>query len=128
MFDTMCVAARSMPFWCVANPLSDPFGGAVQPAPDALDVARMLAKAAKNGLIEMTSAHDDDLVPWDPAHPEDDLDPKSDVYKKLRAVKKVLAEGGLKMNMVTCSLHGNTLFRAGGLTNPDAKLRALAAK
>lgn len=128
MFDKMCVAARSMPFWCVANPLSDPFGGAVQPAPDALDVARMLAKAAKNGLIEMTSAHDDDLVPWDPAHPEDDLDPKSDVYKKLRAIKKVLAQGGLKINMVTCSLHGSTLFRAGGLTNPDAKLRALAAK
>ena len=128
MYDKLCVAARSMPFWCVANPLADPFGGNVQPKPDSLDVAKMLAKACKAGLIEMTSTHDDDLVPWDPEHPEDDLDPKSEVYKKLRAIKKVLQGGGLKVNMVTCSLHGNPIFRAGGLTNPDPKLRALAAK
>ena len=112
MYDKLCVAARSMPFWCVANPLADPFGGNVQPKPDSLDVAKMLAKACKAGLIEMTSTHDDDLVPWDPEHPEDDLDPKSEVYKKLRAIKKVLRDGGLKVNMVTCSLHGNPIFRA----------------
>ncbi len=128
MYDKLCVAARSMPFWCVANPLGDPFGGPVQPKPDSIDVAKMLAKACKEGLIEMTSTHDDDLVPWDPEHPEDDLDPNSDVYKKLREIKKILKAGGLKVNMVTCSLHGNALFRAGGLTNPDPKLRALAAK
>ena len=128
MFDKLCVNARSMPFWCVANPLGDPFGGPVQPKPDSLDVAKMLAKACKEGLIEMTSTHDDDLVPWDPEHPEDDLDPKSEVYKKLREIKKILRDGGLKVNMVTCSLHGNKIFRAGGLTNPDPKIRALAAK
>ena len=128
MYDKLCVNARSMPFWCVANPLGDPFGGPVQEKPDSLDVAKMLAKACKEGLIEMTSTHDDDLVPWDPAHPEDDLDPKSEVYKKLREIKKILRDGGLKVNMVTCSLHGNKLFRAGGLTNPDPKIRALAAK
>ena len=128
MFDKLCVNARSMPFWCVANPLGDPFGGSVQPKPDSLDVAKMLAKACKEGLIEMTSTHDDDLVPWDPEHPEDDLNPKSEVYKKLREIKKILRDGGLKVNMVTCSLHGNKIFRAGGLTNPDPKIRALAAK
>jgi len=128
MYDKLCVNARSMPFWCVANPLGDPFGGPVQPKPDSLDVAKMLAKACKEGLIEMTSTHDDDLVPWDPAHPEDDLDPKSEVYKKLRAIRKILRDGGLTVNMVTCSLHGTKLFRAGGLTNPDPKIRALAAK
>ena len=128
MFDKLCVNARSMPFWCVANPLGDPFGGPVQEKPDSLDVAKMLAKACKEGLIEMTSTHDDDLVPWDPEHPEDDLNPKSEVYKKLREIKKILRDGGLKVNMVTCSLHGNKIFRAGGLTNPDPKIRALAAK
>lgn len=122
------VTRRSMPFWCVSNPLSDPFGGKVLPTIDSLEVAGLLAEAAKSGLIEMTSFHDDDLVSWDPKHPEDDLDPSSETYKKLRAIKKILDQAGLTINTATCSLHGNTLFRAGGLTNPDKKLRALARK
>ena len=128
MFDQFCVSARSMPFWCIANPLSDPFGGAIQPKPDSIEVAKLLARAKEAGLIEMTSMHDDDLVPWDPSCPEDDLDPKHETYSKLLAIKAILDRAGLKVNMVTCSLHGNPLFRAGGLTNPDAKIRALAAK
>ena len=28
-FNHYCVTQRSMPFWCIGNPLSDPFGGAV---------------------------------------------------------------------------------------------------
>ena len=53
------------------------FGGPVQPKLDSLEVAQIIADAKTEGLIEMTSYHDDDLVPWDPEHPEDDLDPKS---------------------------------------------------
>jgi xylose isomerase len=128
MYNKFCVTERSMPFWCVANPLSDPFGGNVQPKPDSLDVARLLAWAKGEGLLETTSFHDDDLVPWNPERPEDDLDPKSDVHKKLVAIRAVLRKAGLKVNMATCSLHGNPLFRAGGLTNPDPALRALAAQ
>jgi xylose isomerase len=112
----------------VGNPLSDPFGGKVLTSIDSLETADILCWAAKEGLIEATSFHDDDLVPWDPKHLEDDLDPKSAVYKKLRALKKKLDAAGLKINTATCSLHGNSLFRRGGLTNPDPKLRALAAK
>ena len=128
MYNKFCVTDRSMPFWCVANPLADPFGGDVQPKPDSLEVAKLLAWAKGENLIEATSFHDDDLVPWDPENPEDDLDPKSDVHKKLVAIRAVLKKAGLKVNMATCSLHGNKLFRAGGLTNPDPALRALAAK
>ena len=65
------VTLRSMPFWCVGNPLGDPFGGQVLPKIDSLEVAMLLADAAKDGLIEGTSFHDDDLVPWDPEHLED---------------------------------------------------------
>ncbi|MDX9795130.1 MAG: TIM barrel protein, partial [Kiritimatiellia bacterium] len=115
-------------FWCVGNPLGDPFGGAVLPKIDSLDVAKLLAAAAGEGLIEATSFHDDDLVPWDPAKPEDDLDPKSETYAKLRAIKQVLDKAGLTVNIATCGLHGDKLFRKGGLTNPDPKLRALAKK
>jgi len=128
MYDVGPVTMRSMPFWCVANSLADPFAGPVLPKIDSLDTAKLLAEAAKAGLIEMTSFHDDDLVPWDPAQLNDDMDPKSATYQKLRAIKKILDDAGLKINTATCSLHGNAIFRAGGLTNPDPKIRELARR
>ena len=120
------VTLRSMPFWCVANPVGDPVGGAVLDRIDSLEVARILADAAREGLIEATSFHDDDVVPFDPANPTDDLDRNGETYKKLMAIKKVLDGAGLTVNTVTTSLHGHKLFRAGGLTNPDPKIRKLA--
>ena len=128
MYNKLCVSARSMPFWCVGNPLGDPFGGPVQPKLDSLEVAQIIADARTAGLIEMTSYHDDDLVPWDPEHPEDDLDPKSAAYAKLVAIRKILRKAGVKVNASICSLHGHPMFRQGGLCNPDPKIRALAAK
>ena len=128
MYDKLCVKARSMPFWCVSNPLADPFGGPVQPKIDSLEVAQLIADAKKAGLIEMTSWHDDDLVPWDPENPEDDLDPKSETYAKLVAIRKILRKAGVKANASICSLHGHPMFKEGGLCNPDPKIRALAAK
>lgn len=128
MYNKLCVTMRSMPFWCVANPLADPFGGDVQPKPDSLETAKLLARAKKEGLIDATAFHDDDLVPWDPENPEDDLDPKSETYKKLHAIRDVLRKAGVKCNSIPCSLHGNKIFRAGGLTNPDPKIRELAKK
>jgi xylose isomerase len=127
-FNVGPVTLRSMPFWCVGNPLGDPFGGAVLPKIDSLEVARLLAEAAKDGLIEATSFHDDDLVPWDPTRPEDDRDRKSDTYKKLRAIKKILDDAGLTVNTSTCGLHGHTLFRRGGVTNPDRRIREIARR
>jgi len=123
-----CVTLRSMPFWCVGNPLSDPFGGAVLNKLDSLEVAKIIAWAGKEGYIEATSYHDDDLVPWDPATPEDDLDPNSAVYKRLREIKAILDDAGLSVNSSICSLHGHSMFRDGGLCNPDPAIRALAAK
>jgi xylose isomerase len=122
------VTLRSMPFWCVGNPLGDPFGSAVLPKIDSIEVAKILADAAKDGLIEATSFHDDDLVSWDPANMNDDLDKKSATYAKLQEIKKILDGAGLKINMATCSLHGHPMFRNGGLTNPDPKIRAIAKK
>jgi xylose isomerase len=117
-----------MPFWCVGNPLGDPFGGPVLPKIDSIQVAEILAGAAKEGLIEATSFHDDDLVAWDPKNMNDDLDKKSATYAKLQAIKKILDGAGIKAHMATCSLHGHPMFRNGGLTNPDPKIRAIAKK
>ncbi len=119
---------RSMPFWCVGNPLGDPFGGPVLPKIDSLDVARLLAEAAADRLIEATSFHDDDLIPWDPARPEDDQDRASPAARTLRQIKAILDDAGLQVNTAACSLHSHVMFRNGGLTNPDRKIRAMACR
>jgi len=127
-FQTGPFTLRSMPFWCVGNPLADPFGGPVLPGLDSTGVARLLAEAAAGGLIEATSFHDDDLVPWDPDRPEDDRDRSSQAARTLREIKAVLDKAGLSVNTATCSLHGHPLFRNGGLTNPDPEIRAAARR
>lgn len=125
-FENPVVSTRSMPFWCVGNPLADPFGGPVLNKIDSIEVAKLIAEAKKDGLIEATAYHDDDLVPWDPEHPEDDLDPSSAVYAKLHAIKEILDEAGVTVNSSVCSLHGHPMFRDGGLCNPDPEVRSLA--
>jgi xylose isomerase len=122
------VTLRSMPFWCVGNPLSDPFGSKVLPSISSIETCEILCWAAGEGLIEATSFHDDDLVPWDPKHPEDDLDKNSEVYATLKKIKGLLDKAGISVNTATCSLHGNPIFSNGGLTNPDPKIRAIARK
>ena len=119
-FNQGCVSYRSMPFWCVGSPLSDPFGGAVLSRFDSLEIAKIIAWAGREGYIEATSYHDDDLVPWDPEHPEDDLDPSSPAGRKLREIKAVLDDAGVKVHASICSLHGNRLLIDG--------TRALAAQ
>jgi xylose isomerase len=118
----------SMPFWCVGNPVGDPFGSSVMEKINSVDVCEILCDAKQKGLIDFTSAHDDDLVAWDPANPMDDQDPASEASKTLAKIKAMMDACGLKMKMVTCSLHGNSVFRNGGLTNPDPDIRALAAQ
>lgn len=118
----------SMPFWCVRSTVGDPFGGPVMDTISALEACEILCDAKTKGLIDFTSTHDDDIVSWDPANPMDDQDPSSETYKTLHELKAMMDKAGLKMKMVTCSLHGNSVFRNGGLTNPDPDIRALAAQ
>jgi len=118
----------SMPFWCVKSTVGDPFGGSVMDSITAIEACEILCDAKSKGLIDFTSTHDDDIVAWDPANPMDDQDPSSDCYKTIHTLKAMMDKAGLKMKMVTCSLHGDTVFRNGGLTNPDPEIRALAAQ
>ena len=118
----------SMPFWCVGNPVGDPFGPAVMDRLSSVEVCDLLCKARGEKLIDFTSAHDDDLVAWDPRNLEDDQDPSSPASKTLRTIKDKLDAAELKVAMVTCSLHGNPVFRNGGLTNPNPEVRLLAAR
>jgi xylose isomerase len=118
----------SMPYWCVDNPVGDPFGPGVLDRIDSVAVTDILCDAKKDGLIDFTSAHDDDLVNWDPRNDHDDEDEKSDTFTILKTIRGKLEKAGLPFKMVTCSLHGNPVFRNGGLTNPDPRVRLLAAK
>ena len=118
----------SMPYWCVANPVGDPFGPGVMERISSLEVTDILCGAKKDGLIEFTSAHDDDLVNWDPYHENDDGDVNSKTYQTLKKIKDKLARAKLGFKMITCDLHGNTVFRNGGISNPDPRIRILAAK
>ena len=96
-FNQGCVSYRSMPFWCVGSPLSDPFGGAVLSRFDSLEIAKIIAWAAREGYVEATSYHDDDLVPWDPEHPEDD---QKAVEELLDGGGKTIVCGGTTSNLV----------------------------
>jgi len=125
-YNTGPVTARSVPFWTVGNPLGDPFGPGVLGSLTSLQVCELICQAADDGLIERTGFHDDDLVPWDPKRPEDDLVPKSETYETLRQIKCMLEEHGVLVNTATCNLHSDPLFRRGGLANPDKKIRNLA--
>lgn len=118
----------SMPFWCVESTVGDPFGGSIMDKITSLEACDILCDAKKKGLIDFTSTHDDDIVEWDPTNPMDDQDPSSPCYKTIHALKEKMDAVGLKMKMVTCSLHGDKVFRNGGLTNPDPEIRALAAQ
>jgi len=118
----------SMPFWCVANPCGDPFGPGVMAPISSLQACDILCEARNQKLINYTSAHDDDLVPWDPHNPEDDQDQKSETTKILKALNAKLVGADLDFMMITCNLHGNPVFRNGGLTNPDPDIRLLAAR
>lgn len=118
----------SMPYWCVRNTVGDPFGGPVMDSITALEACDLLCDAKEKGLIDFTATHDDDIVDWVPEQPMDDQDPSSECYKTIHELKARMDKVGLKMKMMTCSLHGDKVFRNGGLTNPDPEIRALAAQ
>ena len=118
----------SMPFWCVGNPVGDPFGPPVMDRLSSLEVCDILCRARSEHLIDYTAAHDDDLVAWDPERLEDGLDPSSPASGTLRALKEKLDAAELPVIMVTCGLHGNPVFRNGGLANPNPEMRLLAAR
>jgi xylose isomerase len=118
----------SMPFWCVGNPVGDPFGSGILSRVNSLEIADILADAGKDGLIHYTAAHDDDLVPWDPNNPEDDLDKDGETYATLTKIKEKLESGNVRYNMIGCALHPDPVFRNGGVANPDPRVRLLASQ
>jgi xylose isomerase len=117
-----------MPYWCVGNPVGDPFGPGVLDRVDSLEITDILCEAKKDKLVDYTAAHDCDLVAWNPAEPEDDLDPNSETSRTLKKIKDKLERAGVRFKMIACNLHENRVFRNGGISNPDPRVRLLAAQ
>jgi len=118
----------SIGWWCVGNPVGDPFGVGVLDGISTMEIADLLCEARKDGVIDYVASHDDDIVPWDPKNPEDDLDPNSDAHKQLVAIKEKLDKAGIGFKMVGCNLHEYPVFRNGGIANPDPRIRLIATQ
>ncbi len=126
MFNVGPISQRSMPYWPVMYLGVDPFGPAVLAPIDSLVATGLICEAAQDGLVEVSSAHDCDLVPWDPSKPEDDLNESGPVHQRIVEIRQRLDAANVGFNMITANLHAHPMFRRGGLTNPDSKVREMA--
>ncbi|MFA5155449.1 MAG: hypothetical protein WC453_03355 [Patescibacteria group bacterium] len=120
------MALRSGALWTVRYRGSDPFGGPVLKGLSAIEGLNLLGEAKQAGAIDMFSAHDDDLVDYDPMKPLDYLDPNDPIHEKISEIKTTMTKWDLPMHMATCSLHGHPVFTAGGFTNRNPEIRKLA--
>jgi len=102
--------------WTVGNPGRDPFGDAVRPA---LAPTRIVQKLSELGAYGV-NLHDNDLVPFGASVAERDA--------IVREFKKSLADHGMKVPMATTNLFGHPIFKDGGFTANDPKVRAFAVQ
>jgi xylose isomerase len=102
--------------WTVGYSGSDPFGGPTRPP---LDVVHAVEKLTELGAYGLTF-HDDDLFPFGSS---DD-----DRQKQIDRLKTALADTGLKVPMVTTNLFSAPVFKDGGFTSNDRKVRRFALR
>lgn len=104
----------SFGLWTVGWQGVDPFGPATRPP---LDPTYALEKLSELGAYGVTF-HDDDLVPFGSDDAERD--------RRLDTFRKALADTGLVVPMVTTNLFSHPLFKEGGLTANDRRVRRFA--
>ena len=88
----------------------------------------LLCKAREEKLIDFTSAHDDDLVAWDPHHLEDDLDPSEPRVEDPEDHQGKARRRGAEVHDGHLQPPREPVFRNGGLSNPNPEVRMLAAR
>jgi xylose isomerase len=102
--------------WTVGYSGSDPFGGPTRPP---LDVVHAVEKLTELGAYGLTF-HDDDLFPFGSS--------EADRQKQIDRLKRALADTGLKVPMVTTNLFSAPVFKDGGFTSNDRKVRRFALR
>lgn len=100
--------------WTVGNPGRDPFGLPVREGFAPVEAVHMLAEAGAYGV----NFHDNDLVPIDATAAERD--------RIVSEFRRALEETGLKVPMATVSLFTDPIFKDGGFTSNDPRVRAYA--
>ena len=106
----------SFGLWTVGWLGRDPFGDAVRAPLDPVEAVHRLAELGAWGI----TFHDDDLIPFgaSPAEREARLD----------KFGQALAETGLVVPMVTTNLFTHPIFKDGGFTSNDRRIRRFALR
>jgi xylose isomerase len=104
----------SFGLWTVGNRGRDPFGDAVRPKVENVDLIKGLADLGVWGI----SFHDDDLMTFGA--------PESQRRAELDSFKKVLDETGLVCSMATTNLFYHPVFKDGAFTSNDPAVRRFA--
>src|SRR5512140_3564082 len=100
--------------WTVGNRGRDPFGEAVRGTITPVRIVQKLAELGAYGV----NFHDNDLIPIDATPAERD--------RILCDFKKALDDTGMKVPMATTNLFFDPVFKDGGFTSTDPKVRRYA--
>jgi xylose isomerase len=106
----------SFGLWTIGYNGSDPFGG---PTRAPMEIEHVVEKLAELGAYGLTF-HDDDLFPF--------ASSPADRDKFIERLKKVLADTGLIIPMVTTNLFSAPVFKDGGFTSNDRGVRRFAMR
>jgi xylose isomerase len=104
----------SFGLWTIGNRGRDPFGEAVRPKIEIVDMLKGLADLGVYGV----SFHDDDLMTFGA--------PESQRRAELDTFKKTLDETGLVCSMATTNLFYHPVFKDGAFTSNDPQVRRYA--
>jgi xylose isomerase len=102
--------------WTVGWQARDPFGDATRPPLDPAEAVHRLAELGAYGV----TFHDDDVVPFG----SDDTAREG----HLTRFRKALDETGLVVPMVTTNLFTHPVFKDGGFTSNDRRVRRYAVR
>jgi xylose isomerase len=100
--------------WTIGNRGRDPFGEAVRPKIETVDMIKGLAELGVWGV----SFHDDDLMTFGA--------PESQRQAEVEAFKKALDETGMVCSMATTNLFYHPVFKDGAFTSNDPAVRRFA--
>jgi len=102
--------------WTVGNPGRDPFG---EPVREPLAPTYIVKKLSELGVYGV-NLHDNDLIPFGASASERD--------RIVREFKAVLSDHGMQVPMATTNLFTHPVFKDGGFTANDPKVRAFAVQ
>src|SRR5690348_7344001 len=106
----------SFGLWTIGWLGRDPFGDAVRSPLDPVEAVHKLAELGAYGI----TFHDDDVVPFGSSPADRD--------KQLARFREALADTGLVVPMVTTNLFTHPVFKDGGFTSNDRRVRRYALR